>query len=109
MDFEYEEFERLEDLFLYLSSIVPYMKQVVPVTSYKNYILSIVPLSQLSNIFLVAYTKVELQSGLFEFDISTRKYKDVNSIERADKNYFIVIKPKTSTMVKKAIENLEKQ
>ncbi len=108
MDFEYEEFERVEDLFLYLSSIVPYMKQIMPVTSYNDYILSIVPLSQFSNIFMVAYTKVELGPGLFEFDISTRKYKEVNSIERADKNYFIILRPKRSTIVRKAIENLEK-
>lgn len=109
MDFEYEEFADLEDLFSYLASITPYMKQILPVTSYKNYILSIIPLSQFSNVFMMVYTKGELESGLFEFDISTRKYKKINSIERADKNYFIVLKPKTTTVVNKAIENLEKK
>ncbi|MGI0051431.1 MAG: hypothetical protein ACRD8K_06805 [Nitrososphaeraceae archaeon] len=104
MKFEYEEFSTVEDLFLYMASIAPYMKQLLPITHYKGYLFSIVPISQLSTeILMMVY---ELSTGLFEFDISTGKYKKIQSIERADKNYFIIITPKSATLADKAIANL---
>ena len=107
MKFEYEEFSTVEDLFLYMASIAPYMKQLLPITYYKGYLFSIVPVSQLSTeILMMVYVKTELSTGLFEFDISTGKYKKIQSIERADKNYFIIITPKSATLADKAIENL---
>ena len=107
MKFEYEEFSTVEDLFLYMASIAPYMKQLLPITLYKGYLFSIVPVSQLSTeILMMVYVKTELSTGLFEFDISTGKYKKIQSIERADKNYFIIITPKPATLADKAIENL---
>jgi hypothetical protein len=48
MKFEFEEFATVEDVFLYLVSVAPYMKQVMPVSSYKGYIFSLVPLTPLS-------------------------------------------------------------
>ena len=48
MKFEFEEFSTIEDVFLYLVSVAPYMKQVLPVSSYKGYIFSIIPLTPLS-------------------------------------------------------------
>ena len=42
MKFEFEEFATVEDVFLYLVSVAPYMKQVLPISSYKGYIFSIV-------------------------------------------------------------------
>ena len=33
MKFEFEEFSTIEDVFLYLVSVAPYMKQVLPVSS----------------------------------------------------------------------------
>jgi hypothetical protein len=107
MKFEFEEFSSIEDLFLYMASIAPYMKQVLPITYYKGYLLSIIPISQLSTeILMMVYVKTEMSTGLIEFDISTRKYKSVQSIERADKNYFIIIKPKSATLADKAIVDL---
>lgn len=107
MKFEFEEFSSIEDLFLYMASIAPYMKQVLPITYYKGYLLSIIPLSQLStDLLMMVYVKTEMPPGLIEFDISTRKYKNVQTIERADKNYFIIIKPKSTTLADKAIANL---
>ncbi|HET7642653.1 MAG TPA: hypothetical protein VFK40_04025, partial [Nitrososphaeraceae archaeon] len=107
---EFEEFSSIEDLFLYMASIAPYMKQVLPITYYKGYLLSIVPLSQVNaDVLMMVYVKTEMSTGLIEFDISTKKYRNVQSIERADKNYFIIIKPKIATLVDKAITILNSE
>jgi hypothetical protein len=108
MKFEFEEFAAVEDIFLYLVSVAPYMKQVMPVSSYKGYIFSLVPLTPLSGeVLLMIYTKGKLEPGLLEFDISTKKYKPVTTVERADKNYFIVLTPKFATLAEEAIKNLQ--
>jgi hypothetical protein len=36
MKFEFEQFSTIEDVFLYLVSVAPYMKQLLPVSSYKD-------------------------------------------------------------------------
>ena len=108
MKFEFEEFAAVEDVFLYLVSVAPYMKQVMPVSSYKGYIFSLVPLTPLSGeILLMIYTKGKLEPGLVEFDISTKKFKPVTTVERADKNYFIVLTPKFATLAEEAIKNIK--
>ena len=108
MKFEFEEFSSIEDLLLYMASIAPYMKQVLPITYYKGYLLSIVPITQLSTeILMMVYVKTEMPTGLIEFDISTRKYKTVPAVERADKNYFIILKPKIATIADTAIKEIE--
>ena len=108
MKFEFEEFATVEDVFLYLVSVAPYMKQVMPVSSYKGYIFSLVPLTPLSGeILLMIYTKGTMEPGLIEFDISTKKYKPVTSVERADKNYFIILTPKLATLAEEAIKSLQ--
>jgi hypothetical protein len=107
MKFEFEEFATVEDVFLYLVSVAPYMKQVMPVSSYKGYIFSLVPLTPLSgDIVMMIYTKGKLESGLVEFDISTKKYRPVTAVERADKNYFVILTPKVATLAEEAIKNL---
>jgi hypothetical protein len=108
MKFEFEEFATVEDVFLYLVSVAPYMKQVMPVSSYKGYIFSLVPLTPLSGeILMMVYTKGKVDPGLVEFDISIKKYRPVTSVERADKNYFIVLTPKVATLADEAIKNLQ--
>jgi hypothetical protein len=108
MKFEVEEFSTIEDVFLYLISIAPYMKQVLPVSSYKGYVFSIVPLTPLSgDVLMMVYTKNTLEPGMIEFDIATKKYKTVTAVERADKNYFIVLTPKRATIADSAITYLE--
>jgi hypothetical protein len=108
MRFEVEEFSSIEDVFLYLISIAPYMKQVLPVSSYKGYVFSIVPLTPLSgDVLMMVYTKNTLEPGMIEFDIATKKYKTVTAVERADKNYFIVLTPKRATVADSAITYLE--
>lgn len=107
MKFEFEEFAVVEDVFLYLVSVAPYMKQVMPITSYKGYIFSIVPLTPLSgDVLMMIYTKGKLEPGLVEFDVSTKKFKPVAAVERADKNYFIVLSPKAATLADEAIKHL---
>lgn len=108
MKFEYEEFSTVEDVFLYMVSVAPYMKQVLPVSSYKGYIFSIIPLTPLSgDVLMMVYTKGHIEPGMVEFDISTKKYKSVTVVERADKNYFVVLTPKIATVADGAIEYLE--
>ncbi len=108
MKFEFEEFATIEEVFLYLVSVAPYMKQVMPISSYKGYIFSIVPLTPLTgDILMMVYTKGKLETGLVEFDVSTKKFKQVNAVERADKNYFIVLSPKVATLADEAIKALK--
>jgi len=108
MKFEYEEFSTIEEFFLYLVSVAPYMKQVLPASSYKGYVFSILPLTPVSgDILMMVYAKGNMEPGLVEFDISTKRYKTVPSIERADKNYFIILKPKLATIADSAIKAIE--
>jgi hypothetical protein len=108
MKFEFEEFATTEDVFLYLVSVAPYMKQVMPISSYKGYIFSIVPLTPLTgDVLMMIYTKGKLEPGLVEFDVSTKKFRQVSAVERADKNYFIVLSPKVATLADEAIKALK--
>src|SRR5678816_3624054 len=89
-------------------SVAPYMKQVLPASSYKGYVFSILPLTPVSgDILMMAYTKGNMDPGLVEFDISTNKNKSVSSVERANKNYFIILKPKIATIADSAIKEIE--
>jgi hypothetical protein len=46
----------------------------------------------------MVYTKGKIDTGIVEFDISTKKYKSVTAFERTDKYYFIIAAPKTSSI-----------
>ena len=106
--FEFEEFSTIEDVFLYLVAVAPYMKQVLPVSSYKGYVFSLVPLTPLSgDVVRMVYTKGSIDAGMVEFDISTKKYNSVTAVERADKNYFIILIPKSTSVSDSAIAQLE--
>jgi len=52
------------------------------------------------------YTKGTLENQILEFDVSTKTYKKVESIERSDKNYFVIMSPKRNTIADAAIEKL---
>lgn len=92
---------------MYLSSVAPPMKNMMPVSSYKNYVFAFIPLSQSSgDLYLFIYSKGNLNHNILEFNISTKKYKPVNAIERADKNYFVVLKPKRNTIADAALEKI---
>ena len=107
MDVEFEEFDSVEDVFLYMASIATPMKNVLPINSYEGYICSIIPLSNTDGqTFLMVYAKGSLENGILEFDINTKSYKKVESIERADKTYFIVMSPKRNTVADAAIKKL---
>ena len=107
MDVEFEEFDSVEDVFLYMASITTPMKNILPINSYKGYICSIIPLSQSGGeTYLMVYAKGSLENGILEFDINTKSYKKVESIERADKTYFIVMSPKRNTIADAAIKKL---
>ena len=107
MDVEFEEFDSVEDVFLYMASIATPMKNVLPINSYKGYICSIIPLSNTDGqTFLMVYAKGSLENGILEFDVNTKSYKKVESIERTDKTYFIVMTPKRNTIADAAIKKL---
>ena len=107
MKIEYEEFDTIEDVFMYMASAAPPMKNTMPVNSYKGYVMSFIPLSASNgDTYLMIYAKGTLEPGIYEFDVSSKSFKKVDSIERADKNYFISLTPKKNTIADTALENL---
>ena len=107
MQIEYEEFDSIEDVFMYMASAAPPMKNTMPVNSYKGYVMSFIPLgSSNGDTYLMIYSKGSLEPGIYEFDVSTKSSKKVDSIERADKNYFISLTPKKNTIADFAISKL---
>ena len=104
MNIEYEEFDSVEDIFLYMAGVATPMKNVLPINSYKGYICSIIPLSHSeSDTYLMIYTKGTLENGILEFDVNTKTYKKVETIERSDKTYFVIMSPKRNTIADAAI------
>ena len=92
---------------MYMASAAPPMKNTLPINSYKNYVMSFIPLSpSTGDTFLMIYAKGSLDAGIYEFDVSSKSYKKVSAIERADKVYFISLTPKRNTIADAAIENL---
>ena len=107
MNVEYEEFENIEDMLMYLTSVAPPMKNFMPINSYKGFVCSFIPLSPSGgDTYLMLYTKGELETGIHEFDITTKTIKKVEAIERADKSYFIVMTPIRNTIADKAIDQM---
>ncbi|MCH7758536.1 MAG: hypothetical protein IIA19_08735 [Thaumarchaeota archaeon] len=107
MQIEYEEFDTIEDVFMYMASAAPPMKNTMPVNSYKGYVMSFIPLSSSNgDTYLMIYARGTLDPGIYEFELSSKSFKKVNSIERADKNYFISLTPKKNTIADSAIEKL---
>ena len=107
MNVEYEEFTSIEDMLLFLSSAAPPMKNFMPINSYKGFVCSFIPLSPAGgDVYLMLYAKGELETGIHEFDITTKTLRKVEAIERADKSYFIVMTPIRNTIADKAIEQM---
>jgi len=107
MHIEYEEFDSIEDIFMYMSSVAPPMKNTLPINSYKDHVFSFIPLSpSTGDTYLLIYTKGNLDGKILEYDINTNSYRAVEAIERADKMYFVVLKPKRNTIADKALEKL---
>ena len=107
MHVEYEEFSSIEDIFMYMSSVTPPMKNTMPINSYKGYVFSFIPLSpSTGDVYLLIYTKGKLEGKILEYDLNTNSYRKVDSIERADKNYFIVLTPKRNTIADEALKQL---
>ncbi len=107
MKIEYEEFDTIEDFFMYMASAAPPMKNTMPTNSYKGYVMSFIPLSPMTGeTYLMIYAKGSLEPGIYEFDVTSKSYKKVESIERADKVYFISLTPKRNTIADVALENL---
>ena len=107
MRVEYEEFETIEDIFMYMASAAPPMKNTMPINSYKDYVMSFIPLSpSTGETYLMIYAKGSLEPGIYEFDVSSKSYKKVEGIERADKVYFVSLTPKRNTIADEALKNL---
>ncbi len=107
MNIEFEEFDTIEDVFMYMASAAPPMKNTMPVNSYKGFVMSFIPLSATTgDTYLMIYAKGTLDPGIYEFDFTSKSFKKVESIERADKNYFISLTPKRNTIADVAIEQL---
>ena len=107
MHVEYEEFDTIEDIFMYMASAAPPMKNTMPINSYKGYVMSFIPLSpSTGDTYLMIYAVGSLEPGIYEFDVASKSYKKVDSVERADKVYFVSLTPKRNTIADTAIENL---
>ena len=107
MNIEYEEFQSIEDILMYMASAAPPMKNTMPINSYKGYVMSFIPLSPATGeTYLMLYAKGSLESGIYEFDVASKSFKKVESVERADKIYFISLTPLRNTIADIAIENL---
>jgi hypothetical protein len=107
MHIEYEEFDTIDDVFMYMASAAPPMKNTMPVNSYKGYVMSFIPLSGSNgDTYLMIYAKGSLEPGIYEFDVASKSFKKVDSIERADKIYFVSLTPKRNTIADTAIEKL---
>ena len=107
MHIEYEEFDTIEDIFMYMASAAPPMKNTMPINSYKGYVMSFIPLSpSTGETYLMIYSKGSLEPRVYEFDVTSKSYKKVEGIERADKVYFISLTPKRNTIADVAIESL---
>lgn len=107
MNTEYEEFDDVEDVFMFLASAAAPMKNTIPVNSYRGYLMSFIPLgAQNADSYLMIYAKGDLESGIYEFDVSTKSYHSVTTIERADKVYFVVLKPRRNTIADKALKGI---
>ena len=78
MHTEYEEFDSVEDFFMYLASAAPPMKNTIPINSYKDHVMSFIPLSpSTGETYLMLYVKGSLEPGIYEFDVATKSYKKV--------------------------------
>ena len=107
MHIEYEEFDKIEDIFMYMASAAPPMKNTMPINSYKGYVMSFIPLSPTTGeTYLMIYAQGSLEPGIYEFDVTSKSYKKVEGIERADKVYFISLTPKRNTIADAAIASL---
>ena len=107
MNVEFEEFDSVEDIFLYMACVATPMKNVLPINSYKGYICSIIPLSHSgTETYLMIFTKGTLENGILEFDVNSKTYKKVETMERSDKTYFVIMSPKRNTIIDAAIEKL---
>lgn len=106
MKIEYEEFETIEDVFMYMATAAPPMKNTMPVNSYKGYVTAFVPLSPTGEAYLMIYSKGTMDPGIYEFDVPTKSYKRVEAVERADKIYFVSLTPVRNTIADAAIAGL---
>ena len=62
MNVEYEEFENIEDMLMYLSSVAPPMKNFMPINSYKGFVCSFIPLSPAGgDVYLMLMQKENLK------------------------------------------------
>ena len=90
-----------------MASAAPPMKNTMPINSYKDYVMSFIPLSPTTGeTYLMIYSKGSLEPGIYEFDVSSKSYKKVEGIERADKVYFVSLTPKRNTIADEALKNL---
>jgi hypothetical protein len=89
MDFEFEEFDSAEDIFIAMSTMAPPMKNILPVNSYKGYIFSIIPLTPASgNSYLMIYVKGKLDGKLLEFDMNLKKIQKCRNCRKIRQDLF---------------------
>ena len=69
--------------------------------------MSFIPLSpSTGETYLMIYSKGSLEPGIYEFDVSSKSYRKVEGIERADKVYFVSLTLKRNTIADEALKSL---
>ena len=84
---------------------IPMLRSIIPIP-YPNISSIIQIIHSESDTYLMIYTKVTLENGILEFDVNTKAYKKVETIERSDKTYFVIMSPKRNTIADAAIKKL---
>ena len=106
MKIQHIEFDDIVDFFSYMTAVSPPMKNMMPIMLHKDYLMAVIPLGTTDDTFLAIYTKSSIEPGIYEFDINSKVYKKVTSVERADKIYFIVLSPKLDTIAQAVLDNM---
>ena len=63
MHIEYEEFDTIEEFFMYMASADPPIKNTMQINYYKEYVMSFIPLKpKTGEKFLIIYSKGKIKS-----------------------------------------------
>ena len=112
MKFEYELFNSVPDLLMVASNSFSLgMRQISTMFLYGEYVVFYSPTLSGENdesVWLISMAKGKLPIGLIEFDPETKEIVKILKPVNPEKSHFLVVEPKESTILEKAIANYEK-
>lgn len=112
MKFEYEEFESVDDFLMVAANGFSFgMRQITTLFLHGDYVVTYSPIlsgEDGDSMWVISLVKGTLPTGLIEFDSETKKVEKIQKAVNPEKSHFLVIKPKSSTILEKAFENFRK-